>query len=166
MTTLQSILAVVEAPTSNSRSAAAYGGDGWQGRERNHVEELGVHWADCGIDSEWRRLEAVLLHQPGDELQVPESERDAALLLDEIDVAKAADEHAELAETYRSLGVEVIDVEPAGTPSTNQMFCADLFVMTPQGAILARPAGDSGEKVVDDVPVVIPLAASQPTASA
>ncbi len=36
--------------------------------------------------------------------------------------------------------MRVLYAEPAETPAPNQMFMADLFCMTPEGAILARPA--------------------------
>ncbi len=136
--------------------SAAYGGSGWTARPGPHQSELGTLWRDCGIDSEWRDLRSVLLHEPGDELEVPASAADEALLLAPVDVAKARDEHAALAETYRSLGVETVQVQPAARPSVNQMFCADLFVMSPQGAILARPA--SAARAGEEVPVARRLA--------
>ena len=61
-------------------------------------------------------------------------------MLAPVDLAKAQSEHDQLAETYRSLEVDVHYVEPAGSCPPNQMFCADTFVMTPVGALLARPA--------------------------
>lgn len=126
--------------TKYSLGKAAYGGDGWQQRCNSHKQEIGSLWGDCGIDSEWRTLKSVLLHQPGEELNVPSHEQDKNLLLDTVDIKKAQDEHQELAEIYRALGVEVHAVGPQLAPTPNQMFCADLFVMTPQGAILGRPA--------------------------
>ncbi len=123
-----------------SQGKAAYGGDGWQQRAKCHQQEIGSLWANCGIDSEWRTLKSVILHQPGQELNVPPDKQDSYLLLDSIDIEKAQDEHRELVEKYQSLGVEVHSVEPQSAPTPNQMFCADLFAMTPQGAILARPA--------------------------
>ncbi|MEM7206962.1 MAG: arginine deiminase family protein [Pseudomonadota bacterium] len=132
-----------------SFSSAAYGGDAWQGRQLAHAGELGSLWMECGLDSEWRKLKTVLLHQPGEELAVQVAESDSSLLLAPVDPAKAAEEHAGLTEQYRSLGVDVFEVEPKGSPTPNQMFCADLFAMTPQGAILARPASSvrAGEEV-------------------
>jgi N-dimethylarginine dimethylaminohydrolase len=65
---------------------------------------------------------------------------DAAQLLAPVDPARAAAEHDALAEAYRAEGVLVRAVEPAGAPTPNLVFCADLFLMTPEGAILGRPA--------------------------
>ncbi len=126
--------------TKYSYGKAAYGGDGWQQRSSTHKQEIGSLWAGCGIDSEWRTLKSILLHQPGQELNVPQHEQDSYLLLDRVDIEKAQEEHHKLAEKFRAHGVEVHAVEPQSEPSPNQMFCADLFAMTPQGAILARPA--------------------------
>ena len=119
---------------------AAYGGEGWQQRDLHHQQEIGSVWRSCGIDSESRKLRAVLLHQPGDELNIPAGEQDKYLLLERVDVRRAQEEHQRLVETYQSVGVEVHAVDPQFDPGPNLMFCADLFVMTPQGAILGRPA--------------------------
>lgn len=118
---------------------SAYGGEGWSPRTESLAAELGTVWASCGVDSEWRPLRAVLLHRPGAEL---EASRDpnAVQMLAPIDVARAGEEHDALAEAYENAQVAVHRLEPAGTAHPNQMFCADLVFLTPQGAILARPA--------------------------
>ncbi|MCP3933860.1 MAG: amidinotransferase [Actinomycetia bacterium] len=135
--------------TDRMSGAAAYGGTAWRSRVRSHRDDVGTLWRMCGVDSEWRELRTVLLHAPGDELGVVAAEADESLLLAPIEVARAREEHLAMTDLYRSLGVEVIEVLPATDPSPNQMFCADLFVMTPQGAILARPASvaRAGEEV-------------------
>jgi N-dimethylarginine dimethylaminohydrolase len=56
------------------------------------------------------------------------------------DVGLARQQHDGLVEAYRDAGVSVFYVEPCDVPPPNQMFVADLFFMTPEGAILARPA--------------------------
>ena len=61
-------------------------------------------------------------------------------MLDRLDLGRAREEHAAMVEVYRTNGVEVHAVEPAQPCPANLMFCADLLAMTPQGAILARPA--------------------------
>lgn len=118
---------------------AAYGGPGWSPRSASHAEEIGSHWAACGLENEWAPLKAVLLHRPGPELAVEDF--NAAQLLEKPNFARAVQQHDALATTYRTAGVTVHYVEPAVSPaSPNQIFCADLFAMTPEGAILARPA--------------------------
>ena len=119
--------------------AAAYGGPGWQPRLNDHAQDIGDLWVDCGIDSEWRPLRHVLLHRPGPELSTSADDPNAVQMLDVVDWEAARAEHDAMAQAYRDQGVEVTLLS-VDDPSPNQMFCADLFVMTPQGTILARPA--------------------------
>ena len=119
-------------------SAAAYGGDAWSPRTAPLHDEIGRLWAPCGLRDEWSALRAVLLHRPGAELAV--ADPDAAQLLEPVDPVGAAAEHEAMAQAYREEGVLVRAVEPAAAPTPNLMFCADLFLMTPEGAILGRPA--------------------------
>jgi N-dimethylarginine dimethylaminohydrolase len=96
-------------------------------------------WGNCGINAEWTRLQSVLLHPPG--LELAESDDPEAAQLLEIPAWELArQQHEAMAQAYRDAGVAVHYVEPAGQPSPNLIFCADLFFMTPEGAILARPA--------------------------
>ncbi|MBX7215202.1 MAG: hypothetical protein K1X39_14435 [Thermoflexales bacterium] len=123
-------------PTEN----AAYGGPGWQPRTASLAEEIGSLWAPCGIDSEYAPLRQVLLHRPGPELAASHGDFNAAQMLAPLDVGLAQARHDAMAQAYRDAGVEVVYLD-APTPATpNQMFMADLFVMSPVGAILARPA--------------------------
>lgn len=118
---------------------AAYGGEGWSPRVRSLREEIGDLWAPCGIDSEWRRLQRVLLHRPGPELETA-SDANAALMITPPDSGRVREEHDALAEAYRELGVAVHYVEPDSPTTPNQVFVADLMFMTPEGAIVGRPA--------------------------
>ncbi len=127
-------------PARGTFASAAYGGDNWSPRLASHQQEIGSLWAACGIDSEWRPLKAVLVHDPGEELNAAQHDPDALQMLDRLDLGRAREEHAAMVETYRMNGVEVHAVEPAQPCQANLMFCADLLAMTPQGAILARPA--------------------------
>jgi N-dimethylarginine dimethylaminohydrolase len=131
--------------------AAAYGGDAWSPRTAPLRDEIGRLWGPCGLQDEWGPLRAVLLHRPGAELAVPDP--DAAQLLAPVDPERAAIEHDALARAYRDEGVRVHYVDPAGPPTPNLIFCADLFVLTPEGAILGRPASTvrAGE---ERVPIV------------
>ncbi len=118
---------------------SAYGGEGWSPRVRHHAEELGTLWAGHRVSSEWQALTAVLLHRPGGELAAS-LDPDAVQMLAPLDPDRAAAQHDALVEAYRANGVEVHYVDPPETAPPNQMFCADLFFMTGEGAILARPA--------------------------
>ncbi len=126
--------------TNSTFNSAAYGGEGWQPRVDSHAEELGKVWATCGIENEWQRLSAVILHAPGDELLGSQEHPDKVQMLQSLDIDKAQQEHAQLVQTYQDHGVRVDFVDPDELPSPNQMFCADLMAMTPEGAVLARPA--------------------------
>ncbi len=118
--------------------AAAYGGEGWQPRTTSTRQELGDLWGACGQNSEWAQLKTVLLHRPGPELLVEDP--DAAQLLAQVDLSRLQAQHDAMARAYADAGVTVHYVKPDVPPSPNLMFVADLMWMTPEGAILARPA--------------------------
>jgi arginine deiminase len=124
--------------TDNVR-AAAYGGEGWSPRKLDLRQEIGEVWNSCGIDTEWAPLKAVLLHRPGEELDEL-ADPDAVQMLAPVDATRVRQQHDLLAQAYRDAGVLVHYVEPDTTPTPNQMFIADLMFMTPEGAIVGRPA--------------------------
>jgi len=119
--------------------AAAFGGPGWSPRKTTLRQELGTLWGVCGVADEWSPLRAVLLHAPGPELDGV-SDPNAAQMLAPLDSALARRQHEALARAYADAGVTVHSVAPNGTPPPNLMFVADLMFMTPEGAIIARPA--------------------------
>jgi arginine deiminase len=119
--------------------AAAYGGEGWSPRTEGLRQEIGRTWGPCGVDSEWSPLKSVLLHRPGRELEGLD-EPNAVQMLAPVDTSRVVEQHDSLAQAYRDAGVTVHYVEPDVTPSPNQMFVADLMFMTPEGAIVGRPA--------------------------
>jgi len=125
--------------TQDLFDSAAYGGVGWSPRIAHLSDELGVLWGNCGISDEWSRLKAVLLHRPGPELTAS-ADPNSVQMLASVDLAKAQTQHDALAQAYRDAGVTVHYLEPVGMPTPNQIFIADLVFMTPEGAILARPA--------------------------
>ena len=120
----------------------AYGGPGWRPRTATLSRELGSHWGPCGMNSEWRPLKAVLLHAPGGELDAVQKDPEAHLLCHAPNPEKCLAEHEELARVYQQEGVKVYRVAPPSLPPPNQMFVADLMVMTPEGAIVGRPASE------------------------
>lgn len=127
-------------PLADSFGTAAYGGDGWSPRIRTHGQELGDLWADCGIDSEWRRLKTVLVHRPGLEMEIPEDKINELQFAEPLDLGRARAEHDFMVDMYQENGVDVHVLAPNPGMTPNQLYCADLFAMTPEGAILARPA--------------------------
>jgi len=129
--------------------AAAYGGEGWSPRTETMQQEMGRLWGDWGVSSEWMPLRAVLLHRPGPEIETTPDDANAVQMLQPVDAERIRREHDALAEAYRSEGVAVHYLEPVTTPPPNTMFMCDLLFMTPEGAVLARPASTvrAGEEV-------------------
>lgn len=119
--------------------SAAYGGSNWSPRTNSHRQEIGTLWGNCGVQNEWGHIGDVLMHTPGaewDQINDP----DAVQMHDAPNLALARQEHLAIAQAYRDAGASVHFVEPNQIPPPNLTFCADLFFMTPEGAILARPA--------------------------
>jgi len=124
---------------ADSYTAAAYGGPGWSPRTASLKQEIGTIWRECGVSSEWSSLRAVLLHQPGLELSEIR-EPNSLQMLEALDADLARRQHDALASAFRDCGVAVHFVEPGQMPPPNLMFMADLLFMTPEGALLGRPA--------------------------
>lgn len=128
------------ADRTNPQNKAAYGGPGWSPRTLAAAAEIGTLWSSCGIDSEFARLKSVLMHRPGNELLASHTDFNKVQMLDVLDVGRAQAQHDALVQAYRDHGVTVFDLGHPGNATPNQMFMADVFVMTPEGAIVARPA--------------------------
>jgi N-dimethylarginine dimethylaminohydrolase len=126
-------------PVANLIRAAAYGGEAWSPRRTTLREEIGSVWGLCGVDNEWAPLRSVLLHRPGEELEHV-VDPDEAQMIASLDVDRARRQHHHLADAFREAGVAVCYVEPRRTAPPNLMFVADLMLMTPEGAIIGRPA--------------------------
>ncbi len=126
-------------PGTDLFAIAAYGGQGWSPRSTTLREEIGSIWGSCGVDNEWAALRAVLLHRPGKELREV-ADPDEAQMVTSLDVARAQRQHDDLADAFRDAGVTVRYVQPGGAALPNLMFVADLMMMTPEGAVLGRPA--------------------------
>lgn len=120
-----------------SHDLAAYGGPGWTPRSDALSAEVGRVWSHFGIDSEYGTLRAVLLHRPGPELEVEDP--NAALMIEQPDAMRAREQHDALADIYRDAGAAVRYVD-AQDELPNQVFVADTMFMTPDGAIVGRPA--------------------------
>lgn len=124
---------------SDASTPSAYGGEGWSPRTAPLRSEIGRVWGACGVATEWSPLEAVLLHRPGLEM-AGMVDPNAAQMLAPLDIERAQGQHDGMARAFREAGVTVHYVEPAETPPPNLAFVADLLFMTPEGAIVGRPA--------------------------
>ncbi len=109
--------------------------------ETPFAEDMPEVWGEFYCDSEVGRLRAVLMHRPGRELESVTEATYQDLLFDApIDHARFRDQFDALVETYSSLDVEVQLVQGQREDRPNAVYVRDLYTMTPEGAILARPA--------------------------
>jgi N-dimethylarginine dimethylaminohydrolase len=118
---------------------STFGGPGFELRLGAHQADLGTLWAQCGQDSEWTDLQSVMLAWPPDSLEF-EGDPDAVLMLERPDLELARLQAEILGEAFEEQGVQVHWARPAQVPPPNFIFMRDLVFMTPEGAVLARPA--------------------------
>jgi arginine deiminase len=118
---------------------AAYGGPKWSPRTKPLRDELPEVWGDWGVGSEHGRLRAVLLRRPGPELDGV-TDFDAMQMREDLNPDLARRQHDAMADAYESHGVQVHYVESVHPDKPNAMFMRDLMLMTPEGAIISRPA--------------------------
>jgi arginine deiminase len=136
------------APLANEPDGA-HGGSGWTGRSADSSQEIGSLWGACGQNSEYGKLLRVAMHRPVPELSsVVNAEQVHWSELP--DIPRAIGQFDKLCEVYLKYNIDVIELRTKSRPTPNLMFMRDLFVMTPTGAILARPASDvrAGEEVI------------------
>src|SRR5579875_1840781 len=116
-------------------------GDRWLPDERPFSEDREALWGDFYCDSEAGRLRAVLMHRPGPELDLITPSTYHQWLFDApIGPGRFREQFDRLVEIYRENDVEVHLVEGQRTDRPNAVYMRDLYTMTPEGAILARPA--------------------------
>lgn len=119
--------------------SAAYGGPKWSPRIEPLRDEMPDVWGPWGSGSEHGRLRAVLLRRPGPELDEI-SDFDAVQMREDLNPELARQQHDAMADAYESEGVHVHYVETTRVDKPNAMFMRDLMLMTPEGAIISRPA--------------------------
>jgi N-dimethylarginine dimethylaminohydrolase len=118
---------------------AAYGGAKWSERTTSMREDMPAYWGNWGSSSECGKLHAVLLHRPGAELDDIE-DFDAVQMRADVLPTVARSQHDDLVAAYRAHGVDVYFVEHTRQDKPNTLFIRDLMLMTPEGAIVTRPA--------------------------
>src|SRR5215218_900263 len=119
--------------------SAAYGGEQWSPRVATMTEDMPSTWGDWGVSSEIGKLHAVLLRRPGPELDAV-TDFDAMQMRSDLTADRVREQHDALAGAYRAAGVVVHYVERGRIDKPNAMFVRDLMLMTPEGAIVSRPA--------------------------
>ena len=119
--------------------SAAYGGEFWSPRIAAMTEDMASTWGDWGVSSEIGKLHAVLLRRPGSELDAI-TDFNAMQMRSDLFPDRVREQHDALADAYRAAGVVVHYVERGRIDKPNAMFVRDLMLMTPEGAIVTRPA--------------------------
>lgn len=102
-------------------------------------ENMPEIWGEWGVSSEIGKLKAVLMRRPGKEIEDlddPVKWRMKSLW----DPEKVRVQHDALVGTYREHGVKVHYIEEMAENRPNGIYVRDLVFMTPEGAIIARPA--------------------------
>jgi N-dimethylarginine dimethylaminohydrolase len=126
---------------------SAYQGRGWRPRRETLAEELASGrglWSPCRVDSEYKKLEAVVLYCPGNELRGIRAPNQVQHI-DRMEAAALKKEYALLAAAFRRLSIEVHFMPRAFAGSRwpvkhNLMYVRDLFLNTREGAVVSRMA--------------------------
>lgn len=113
-------------------------GEKWFPKESTIIDDMKELWGDWGVCSEVDPLKAVLMRRPGKEIE--SFDWQAARFKEAIDPVRFRRQHDALADIYRSHGVKVHYIEEQREDKPNALFCRDLVLMTPEGAIVTRPA--------------------------
>ncbi|NLL61162.1 MAG: amidinotransferase [Candidatus Atribacteria bacterium] len=113
-------------------------GERWFPKETNFEEDMPLYWGDWGVASEIDTLKAVLMRRPGKEIE--NFDYRAVRFNDPINVEKFRQQHDNLVQIYKDHGVKVYYVEKQREDRPNAVFMRDQVFMTPEGAIVSRPA--------------------------
>ena len=114
------------------------GGDKWFPKETWFENDMQEYWGELGVSSEYDTLKVVLMHRPGPEID--DFDFREVRFRTQVDPERFRAQHDALADFYRSHGITVCYVENQRTDRPNAIFCRDLLLMTPEGAIICRPA--------------------------
>lgn len=113
-------------------------GERWFPKETSFEEDMQLYWGDWGVASEVDTLKAVLMRRPGKEVE--NFDYKEVRFKEPINVEKFRQQHDNLAQIYKDNGVKVYYVEEQREDRPNALFMRDLIFMTPEGAIVTRPA--------------------------
>ncbi|MFF0591410.1 dimethylarginine dimethylaminohydrolase family protein [Streptomyces sp. NPDC003781] len=117
------------------------GGPGWVPRHDSHFTEVaaGTAWASCGYRAESDPLRAVLLARPPDSVGAV-TDACGQLMTERVDLGRLRAQTDAVAEAFREEGVTVHVTHPPPDAPPNVIFLRDLFLATPEGAVLGRTA--------------------------
>ena len=120
------------------KDVEAIPGERWFPDLTNFNDDLIKYWGDWGVASEVDPLKAVLMRRPGNEIN--DFDHEKVRFKSKVDPNKFREQHDKLAKVYKEHGVEVYYVEEQREDRPNAVFMRDLVFMTPEGAIITRPA--------------------------
>lgn len=123
---------------AEKRDIDAIAGERWFPKESTILEDMRSLWGDWGVSSEVDDLKAVLMRRPGREID--SFDWQAARFKAPIDPERFRAQHDALTKIYRDHGVAVHYIDDQREDRPNALFCRDLVLMTPEGAIVTRPA--------------------------
>ncbi|MBU9719969.1 amidinotransferase [Bacillus alkalicola] len=116
-------------------------GERWFPSENSFSDELKDLWGDWYCDSEVGKLRSVLMHRPGKEVEgITEHNFSEYRFRAPMNPERARYQQEALADVYRNHGIDVHYVQNQRVDRPNAMFMRDLMLMTPEGAIVCRPA--------------------------
>jgi N-dimethylarginine dimethylaminohydrolase len=98
-------------------------------------------WHPCGVRSEVGKLLEVLLTDPSSEM-LPAGQPNEYLFLEWPHIRRLQEQAESIAALYQEQGVVVRWARTGVAALPNFLFQRDLFWMTPEGALLARPASE------------------------
>lgn len=116
--------------------------------ERPFAQDMPQLYGDWGVDSEIGTLRSVLMRRGGKEIEGITDP--AAMAMKSCwDPGKVRAQQDEIMDLYRANGIEVNLIEDMDETKPNAIYCRDLVFMTPEGAIIARPAAECrvGEEI-------------------
>lgn len=116
----------------------ALAGERWFPMETSIAEDMKNLWGDWGVCSEVDTLRDVIVRRPGAEIE--NFDWQAARFRAPVDPERFRAQHDALMDIYRAHGVKVHYIEEQRADRPNAVFCRDLLLMTPEGAIVTRPA--------------------------
>ncbi len=126
-------------PPPGSDVPSSLGGPGFRAREGSLATDLGSIWTACGARSHVAPLREIVLGVPGPEMQF-EEEASAWLMKERPDLETLSAQARALGQAFNDQGVRVVWHDPIPRPTPNHIFVADLFFMTPEGAVISRMA--------------------------
>lgn len=121
-----------------TRDIDALAGERWFPLETSITDDMKDLWGDWGVCSEVDTLRDVIVRRPGEEIE--NFDWQAARFRAPIDPERFRAQHDALMDIYRAHGVRVHYIDKQRADRPNAVFCRDLLLMTPEGAIVTRPA--------------------------